>query len=357
MSHSNVDALKQIRGSAYKRIKGKQHKIVDCFDGKYTFIRKFDEYKFNRKMNDLNITHLVLDKDYDLTRILEEDIENPIKQGSNMTFGLVGETGTGKTEVAIKIAIYSIMVNKKNMNRNTSGLYGFHLCWDRNDFEAVLKILKDGDIILKDEMPKHMGRGRLTQQWAIDNILNTVRLMENTFIFVDPYKIDMPCNIYLESAGMDRKKRINRVMLLDIDKNNKEHYYGHAYLRLHDNEELRIWYEREKRKFINRNLKLGGRHKVDNIMDAEFKEEKTDKNNFIDTFVQILENTIRDTKKHKKRNIFIWEHHMKDKEKYSFEELAGFSELSSSRIEGVFYNLNKKINDYPIIINLKLKTF
>jgi len=268
-------SFKRIKERAYNRIQNKrQERIVNCFDEEFTFIRKFDEYKFNRKMTDLNITHLVLNDEYDLTHVLEADIVNPIREGSNITFGLIGPTGTGKSENATKIALHSKEINKKYMKRDTSGDYGFELCWDRNDFEEVLKILKDGDIILKDEMPKHMGKGRLTQQWAIDNILNTIRLMENTFIFVDPFNINMPCNIYLESAGMDKKTRTNRVMVLDIDKNNKEHYYGHAYIRLHDNEELRNWYEREKRKFIKRNLELGGRHKVDNVIDAEFKEGK-----------------------------------------------------------------------------------
>ena len=340
---NNIDVLKGIRNSAYKRIRNKtnKHNIVDCFNGKYTFIRKFDEYRFNKEINNSNAVHMVLEKEYDLTNILQKDIKNPIVQGSNMTFGFIGETGTGKSENAKKIALLSKTINKKHMNRETNGRYGFHLCWDKNDFEDVLKILKKGDIILKDEMPIHMGKGRLTQQWSIDNILNTVRMMQNTFIFVDPRKINMPCNIYLESAGMDKKARKNRVMLLDIDKNNKKQYYGHAYIKLHDDVELRTWYENEKQKFINRNLKIGGKFKVKNVIDVEFKEIDEE---LVKKLIFLEETYIPPYKpEEKERNIMIWRLHQLE---FKDKDICDVSGMQKATIRFIYNKLNDFFKNY-----------
>ncbi len=337
MSDNNIDALKQIRDGAYKRIKSKQQqeRIVNCFDEEFKFTRRFDEYKFNRKMTRLGITHLVLDDEYDLTHILKADIVNPIKQGSNMTFGLKGFTGVGKSEGAIKIALRSKIANEKHLNRDTNGLYGFHLCWDKNEFEAALKILKKGDIVLKDEMPKHFGKGKLTQQWSIENVLDTVRMMENTFIFVDPRNINMDCDMLLEAAGMDKKARINRFMILEEEKG-KEYYYGHVYIKLHDNNELRTWYEREKQKFIKRNLKIGGKFKV-KVIDAELEdidEELEEKLNYLkDNYTPPYK-----SEETKERNIMIWYLHQLE---FKDKQITDVSGISKGTIRYIYNKLDE----------------
>ena len=335
---TRVDSLERIRDNMYGRIKNNHRKIIDCFEGEFKFTRKFDEYKFSKKMTRLGITHLVLDDEYDLTDILKADIINPIRQGSNMTFGIKGYTGTAKSEAGKMIALLSAQANKQYKNRDTNGLYGFHLCWDKNDFEAALKILKKGDIILKDEMPRHFGKGRLTQKWSIENILNTVRMMENTFIFVDPQNINMDCDILLESAGMDKKTRTNRFMILDEE----EYYYGHVYIELHENDELRTWYEKEKQNFIDRNLKIGGKFKV-KVIDAEL--EDIDKTNIINEDLQegldFLYDNYTPTYKQeeKERNIMIWYLHQLE---FKDKQLADISGLSKSRVRQIFTELEKK---------------
>ena len=342
MSNDNqLDSFKRIKDNIYGKIKNYQQKrIIDCFNEEFKFIRKFDEYKFSKKMTRLGFTHLVLDDEYDLTDILEADIVNPIRYGSNMTFGIKGYTGTGKSEAAKKIALLSKEANKKYKNRDTNGLYGFYLNWDKNDFEGTLKILKEGDVILKDEMPRHMGKGRLKQKWSIENVLDTVRMMENTFIFVDPKNINMDCDILLESAGMDKKERINRFMILDEEKN----YYGHVYIRLHDNNELRIWYGKEKKKFINRNLKIGGKFKVKNVIDAEFDEP--DKisimNKELEEKLDFLYNEYSPALKKEEtteRNVIIWYLHQlgfKDK------QIKDVSSLSKARVRQIYIELEEE---------------
>ena len=344
MNNKYTDSLKKIQNKIYGKLKSYRGEgIVDCFKEEFRFVRKFDEYKFSKKMTSLGITHLLLDDEYDLTDILEADIINPIRRGSNMTFGIKGFTGTGKSEGAIKIALLSKIANKKYKNRDTNGFYGFHLDWDKNNFEKTLKILKEGDIVLKDEMPKHMGKGRLTQKWSIENVLDTVRMMENTFIFVDPKNIKMDCDILLEAAGMDEKARINRFMILDEEKESKPNYYGHVFIKLHDNNELRTWYEKEKKKFIKRNLKIGGKFKVD-IIDAEL-EEDPNKIKIINKELEEKLNYLWDNyipekiPEKKERNIIIWYLHQLE---FKDKDISDISGLTIGRIRQIYIELDEK---------------
>jgi hypothetical protein len=214
-------ALGKIKSNIYANMRNPQ----GCKE--FAFIRKFNSMNFNKKMNKLSITDLVLDDKFDFTDVLRDDIIGPIKQGVNIVFGIKGKTGSGKSELAFKIALTSQAANKKYKNREVQ----LHLCWTMTDFNETLKILKKGDIIIKDEMPRTFGKGSSIERWAVDNVLNTIRKKENTFIFVDPHKINVDiCDLYLETAGMNLKTRTNRFMILNEDKQ----YFGHIYAKLHE---------------------------------------------------------------------------------------------------------------------------
>ena len=101
-----------------------------------------------------------------------------------------------------------------------------------------------------------MGKGSSRERWSVDNILHAIAKMENTFIFVDPKKIKVDiCDLYLESAGMNLKTRENRFMIMDDEKR----YFGHVYVKLHEDEAFRQWYEIEKDKFIQESIEKGGK--------------------------------------------------------------------------------------------------
>ena len=339
MSYDNLGTLKNIQNSAYNRLNKNKSDFVDCFTEEFEFIRKSDEYMFNIQMNNLNATNLVLDDAHDLTdKVLLKDITNPIKHKTGMTIGHTGASGTGKSRNSIKIAMISKKFNEEYMNRKTSGKFGFHLCWNENQFKDALKILKKGDIILKDETTIHIGKGRLTQKWSINNILNTIRKKENTFLFVDPYDINMPCNLYLESAGMDTKHRINRVMLMQVDRITKKRYYfGHAYIKLHDNKELEKWYENEKDKFIDDNIDKGGEQPVINkdVIDVKFKdvdEELEIKLNFgNEKYINLFK-----IKENKERDIMIWKLYNMD---FKDKEISSISGIHVTTVRQIYNKL------------------
>ena len=320
-------ALGQIKSKIYANMRNQQG-FVDCCK-EFTFIRKFNTMNFNNKMNRLRITQLVLDDKYDYTGVLRDDIIGPIKQGVNIVFGIKGYTGSGKSELAFKIALISQAANKKYKNRDVK----LHLCWEMPDFDKTLKILKKGDIIIKDEMPRTFGKGSSIERWAVDNILNTIRKKENTFIFVDPHKISVDiCDLYLETAGMNLKTRTNRFMILNEDKQ----YFGHIYTTLHDDDELRTWYEREKDKFIEKNINLGGRFRA-NVIDIKLEQDESREQ--LDGLIKVIREMYNPTYKahEKERNIHIWRLH---KEQYKDKLIAKIFRVGITTVRRIYEDID-----------------
>ena len=319
-------ALGKIKSNIYANMRNPQG-FVDCCK-EFAFIRKFNSMNFNNKMNRLSITALVLNDKFDFTDVLRDDIIGPIKQGVNIVFGIKGYTGAGKSELAFKIALISQAANKKYKKRDVK----LHLCWTMTDFNETLKILKKGEIIIKDEMPRTFGKGASVERWAVDNILNTIRKKENTFIFVDPHKISVDiCDLYLETAGMNLKTRTNRFMILNEDKQ----YFGHIYAKLHDDEELRTWYGIEKDKFIEKNSKLGGRFKA-NVIDVKLEQDESREE--LDKLTEIIREIYTPPYKIevKDRNIHIWRLH---REQYKDKEIAKIFAVGITTVRRIYEDI------------------
>ncbi len=240
----------------------------------YKFISELKTKAFNNTMNELGITHLILDEKYNLTEMLKRDIINPIKRGTFIVFGIIGVPGAGKSEFAQKIAFTSREANKKYKHRDVK----IHIIWTQSDFNDIMPILKKGDIIWKDEMPKTVGTGARVEKWKIDNVLHVIRKFENTLIFIDPIEINVNiADIHLQTAGMNLKTRTNRFMVLNRDYMAKKfRYLGHIYSKLHDDEEYRKYYENEKDLFIKRMLRDSGEVKAGkkrNVIEVEDMKE------------------------------------------------------------------------------------
>ena len=242
----NIDALKQVKKKLYGKIKNKeQRRFKDCCK-EYKFIRRSNTVSFNNKMNALGITHLVLDERYNQIDLLMHDITIPIKYGAPILIGIVGYTRAGKSEGAQLIWFVIKQANKKHKNRDVK----LFLCWTQPQFLSKLKELKKGDVLWSDEQPRTTGKGSRTETWKIEGVMHTIAKRENGFIFVTPKLKDIKtdiCDLYLETAGQNRKTKTNRFMILDDERR----YFGHVYLKLHEEHEFREWYEKEKDKFID----------------------------------------------------------------------------------------------------------
>ncbi len=237
--------IDDVKGNLYGGIKNRQRDgIVDCCK-EYKFIKRAHTNSFNNKMNALGITHLVLDEKYNQIDLLMHDITVPIKYGAPILIGIVGYPRAGKSEGAQLVYFIIKQANKKYKNRDVK----LYLCWKQPEFLSKLKLLKKGDVMWSDEQPRTIGTGALRETWKIDNVMHSIAKRENGFIFVTPKLKDIKtdlCDLYLETAGQNRKTKTNRFMILDDEKR----YFGHVYLKLHKEHEFREWYEKEKDKFI-----------------------------------------------------------------------------------------------------------
>lgn len=363
MSEDHIKSLEKIRSNLYGNLKNKQQDgFVDCCK-EFTFNLEIETKDFNNTINTLGIVHLLMDDGnpkknddygYNLSEMFGRDIVNFVKIGTNMIIGIIGNVGSGKSELGMLILLMCKAVNKNHKNRDVE----HHLCWEMSDVVNVFPILKKGDVVMKDEMPKTTRKGSRVQDWEVNNVLRIIRAFQNTFIFVDPLdiKVDI-CNLYFESAGMNRKKRTNRFLVL----NKYRRYIGHIYVKLHDDEEFRNYYLKEKNKFIQKSLKDKGFSRAQrNVIDNDELDnviEKSDEkkpNKQIDKKIRILEAVIKDNKKNKARDIFIWEHYSKDKEKYSFKELGKTFGIAPKTVRGIFFELKREIKKHPNFINLNL---
>ncbi len=252
MSDNNLDEMRNIRSNLYGNLRNKQQgDYVDCCE-EYKFVKSANTKSFNNKMNALGITDLVIKKEYNMNGFFIENIVEPVRFSDNIVIGIEGYTGAGKSELAQRITKISKVTNLKYKNR----IAELFICWFVGDIYETLKEIKKGSIVWVDESPKTIGKGSRTEKWSVDNALHIIRKMENTFIFVDPIEIKVDiCDLYLETAGQNRKTRTNRFMILDDNKR----YFGHITTKLHDDEEFRDWYEVEKDIFIKETLEKGGR--------------------------------------------------------------------------------------------------
>lgn len=332
MANDYLNSLKKTRDRIIGNMRKTQGGFDDCCED-YQFIRIFDTINFNNKMNRLGITHLVKDENYNFSKIFESSIIDPIIDRSNNVFGIIGKTGSGKSELAQIITLISKKANKDFLGRDVE----FFLCYTGPELHSTLKLLHKGDILWKDEMPKTEGEGSRKQKWEIENVLHTIRKLENTFIFVDPLAIKLDiCDLYIESAGMNKKTRTNRFMLL----NERREYFGHIYSKLHDDERLRDWYETQKDAFIRKIKNLAGKvtikEKNENISPGEKKHP-------VEKFLQEYYKS-----RNKSRNIDIYfrmekgEEPNKLKKAYAFEDVSSIYKIYNNMKKFIFENYKSK---------------
>lgn len=331
MAEKYLDSIGKVKGDLYGKIKNKrQNKFVDCCK-EYKFIRKANIISFNNKMNELGITHLVLDNKYNQTDVLIHDTTVPIKYGANVILGITGYTRSGKSELVETIVLELKKANKKYKSRDVK----LYLCWTQADFYLTLKNLNKGDIVWRDEDPRTLGKGSNTERWAVNNVLHTIAKRENVFIFVDPkeIKIDI-CDLYLESAGMNFKTRTNRFMILDDERR----YFGHVLVKLHNVNEFRNWYEKEKDAFVSDISDKAGKIRAaeDNI---EIEQEALDED--LRDKLELLDRIYKS--KNKKRNLLIWELYKKGKKFDEIDEI--FDNLERRTILNIVYEISSIIKN------------
>lgn len=334
-NNSYVDSLNKIKSKLYSNIKKKQYDddLIPCCK-EFTFIRWLDQIDFDSDMNELGITHLVLDEKYDLGKVLEHDLINPTRYEINTVLGFVGYTGSGKSWAVLKIieTIFNAYwkIKKKKIK--------VHICSNYNEFTKAIIESDVDDIIWCDELPLTTGIGSRVQKTQLENILHEIRQRRNTFLLVDPTRIKVDvCYMYLKSAGINFKTGVSRFMLL----NQKRKYFGHVYFYRPD--VITEEYKKKKAEQQIQIIDLRGNVSAEDVKNKDRKKE-TD---VIKRGIKILEKKLPVSRKHKKRDIyFIWKLYNENKSYYSFRMLSAAFNLEYQSIKDIYYKLNKIVQDY-----------
>lgn len=336
MNNSYVDSLKNVKNRLYGKIKKKQFDsgFVSCCE-EFKFIRWLDRLDFDKKMNEKGITHLVLDdENYDLGKVLEHDLVNPVNYEINTVIGIIGYTGTGKSWACLSI-IETIAkaywkIKKKKIKT--------HICSNYNEFLKAVAESDVDDIIWCDELPLSTGIGSRVQKTQLENILHQIRQRRNTFLLVDPVRIKVDvCYMYLKTAGINFKTGVSRFMLL----NQNRDYFGHVYIYRPN-----IITEEYKKKKADQQIQiidLRGKVTAQDVRNIESKKE-TD---VVKRGIKILEKKLPDSRKNKHRDIyFIWKLYKENKQIYSFRTIGNDFGLDHGSVKNIFYELNQIIENF-----------
>jgi len=193
---------------------------------------------FNTKYN-LPKYRYIFYKEKDMTKLFVDDIIWRVKNTTNVIIVISGPPNSGKSESAQTISKFIQYQFREIKNKKIN----IKIAFSTADFYKKIKLMKFGDVGIRDETPKLTGKGSHLVEWYLNNITKMIRANMTSFLFVDPKEIRPDVvSFFLETAGKWKKEEITRYILYD-----KDHTaLGHVYIPLHNDKEFRKEYERKK---------------------------------------------------------------------------------------------------------------
>lgn len=167
----------------------------------YEFDKIGDKERFNSTFNDPYLKRLLK---IDRTRDFFNDIDRQIRRQSNDVFMIYGPKGMGKSNILMKLMKYWQKryneIKRKKVNK--FGLIKY-VGFSDSQFRSIIRIVKEGDILGRDESPIASGSGIRTDANALQNFINQTREYQTSSIFVNPRKVENISGIdyYMEVAG------------------------------------------------------------------------------------------------------------------------------------------------------------
>jgi len=204
------------------------------------------EIKKEKKIFRRNVSHSVLLKEF----------EYVIKNQLNIIIDLYGLPGSGKSEDAFSLWFHWKRLNTVLLNRDVNLIITF----SRWQTIQAVKNAKDGDLILQDEDTRLSGHGSASAIAQMNNLLDTIRETQISFIFISPHeKATLTlANLYIEQLLKDKVNRRNLIKIY----NTKHILEGHAIIGLHNDHEFRKDYLKRKTKNIEKLKNSLGRDSV-----------------------------------------------------------------------------------------------
>ncbi len=185
-----------------------------------------------------------------VTSLFIQELRYTVEKKQNLVINVFGPTGSGKSEVVQKAAIILRKFFKE------AGLDSrIHVTFGFAGTRLILPELKPGDIVIQDESTKLSGQDSRVTMDAIENILRVIRAQQVNFFFISPELTEyVATHGFLETAGQDFERRITRCILYSRFRQP----LGYVLFKLHEDEEFRKWYIKEKDKNIERLKHSGG---------------------------------------------------------------------------------------------------
>jgi len=237
--------FRQMRGFLQQKIEDSQFKDF-CTQFKFDFFA--DNEEFNERFNFGDNWKFLYN---DRTREFFHDIGKVIDIGSNVIIFIYGSRNMGKSEVAQRVALEYKRMFKTIKRRDIKHYIGF----SDGEMAKIFPQMKKGEFAIRDESPYISGEGRITVQKNLQNICNITRGYQVSFIFINPYVIEQEgIDYYLEVAGKDIENRLIRCLLYD-----RRHLLrGVVYIKLHEDDQLRQEYLKQKEENILRLMANAG---------------------------------------------------------------------------------------------------
>ena len=180
----------------------------------------------------------------DLSQTFQEDLDFRIGNERNLDIVIHGETGSGKSRLAMSI-YWEIIERARELNPGLK-YTADNICFTRTQWLERGETLTQGDCLIFDEDDQSkIGTGSLRQITEQERIEKTLRQSQFNFIFCSPIVEQHVEHYILQAFDMDFEKELNRAVVMKRDMSGLILPYGYIILERHEVD----GYEEKKKKF------------------------------------------------------------------------------------------------------------
>jgi len=172
--------------------------------------------------------------EHDLTDTFLADLEFRVNNERNLDILITGETGSGKSRLAMSIYYELHRLGVKAINPKLK-YSAENICFTRNEWLERNELMTLGDTLIFDEDDQSkIGTGSLRQLEEQEKIEKTLRQSQYNYIFCSPI-VELHVEHYiLKAFDLDFKRQLNRAVLFKRETNGMVLPYGIVILKRHE---------------------------------------------------------------------------------------------------------------------------
>lgn len=167
----------------------------------------------------------------DKTELFFKDLKWRLKNEKNIILVVYGETGSGKSTVAQRIA-YEMLHFLPEKRRKNASLDDSHVCFSRTQVIDKIKEVNPGETIISDEdRQQSYGMGSHREKEQMDKIEQSVRAESLNFIFCSPFPHNHEQHYTIEAFDIDYENKVNRAILYNVNEMGMKEPIGTLYFK------------------------------------------------------------------------------------------------------------------------------